>query len=631
LPVDITNSHEGETIPALKSWLLEPSPLRRGLVHHLKRWLVGTPLPSVAEREQRLSKTLGLAVFSSDALSSVAYATEEILVVLVLAGTAALTWSLPIGLVILGLLTIVTTSYWQTVHAYPGGGGSYIVAMDNLGSRAGQTAGAALLIDYVLTVSVSVAAGVAAVTSAVPALLHHRVALGLLAIAVMTVANLRGVRESGRIFALPTYGFIVSLAAMILWGLSRLVTSGGESPVLQQEATTPITAFLLLRAFSSGCTALTGVEAISNGVTAFKPPESRNAGLTLIAMAVILGTLFAGITALAHAYAIVPRANETVVSQLAHHVFGDGLFYYVVQAFTASILMVAANTSFADFPRVSSLIARDGFLPRQLAHRGDRLVFSNGIVILGSVAAVLLVVFRGDTNALIPLYAVGVFIAFTLSQSGMVQHWRRLRERGWRQHMVINGTGAVTTGVVTLILAITKFTHGAWIVVLLIPLLILLFSRIRAHYDRVARQLSLVGYERPPHLPHRVIVPVGSLQRATLQALEYARTISDHVTAVYVEQDGNVECILETWAEWGNGSPLVVLPSPYRSLVVTLLEYIEDEARKGQGLITIVLTEFMPRRWWHLSLHNQTALRLKGALWSRRGIVVIDLPYHLDD
>ncbi len=597
-----------------------------------KQWLVGTPLPSVAERQQRLSKKIALPVFSSDALSSVAYATEEILLVLVAVGTAALDWSLPIALAIVGLLVIVTTSYWQTIHAYPGGGGSYIVAMENLGTVAGQTAGAALMIDYVLTVSVSVAAGIAAITSAVPGLLHHRVALGLVAIALLTIANLRGVLESGRIFALPTYGFIVSLGVLILWGSARLFTTGGAPLAVPHQATNPITLFLLLRAFASGCTALTGVEAISNGVTAFKPPESRNAGLTLVAMAIILGLLFAGTTGLAHAFRIMPREEETVVSQIARMVFGTGVFYYGVQAFTALILIVAANTSFADFPRLCSLHARDGFLPRQLTHRGDRLVFSNGIVALGVVSALLLAAFGGETHALIPLYAVGVFLAFTMSQAGMVVHWWRLREPGWRRHMGINATGAVTTGVVTLIIAATKFTHGAWIVVVLIPLLALFFFRIRAHYDQVAKQLSLETYHPGPPPQHRVIVPIGGVSQASLRALEYARTISEHVTAVYVDQYGEEASVLEKWNEWSGGVPLVVLPCPYRALVPTLREYIErlHEAQGDKGYITIVLPEFIPRHWWHLFLHNQTALRLKGAFLFRRGIVVVDVPYPLD-
>jgi amino acid transporter len=607
-------------------------------VQELKRFMVGRPLPTDAEHHQRLSKTLALAVFSSDALSSVAYATEEILLVLAAAGTAAaLQWSLPIAAAIVGLLLIVTTSYWQTIEAYPAGGGSYIVAMENLGTVAGQTAGAALMIDYVLTVSVSVAAGVAAITSAAPALLPYRVDLGLAAIAALTLANLRGVRESGRTFAVPTYGFVLCFASVVLWGLIHLFRAGMPAAALEPAApavtsvAAAITPFLFLHAFASGCTALTGVEAISNGVAAFQRPESRNARLTLLTMALILGGLFAGITVLAHAYGVMPRENETVVSQVARLSFGSGPPYYVVQAFTALILIVAANTSFADFPRLCSLHARDRFLPRQLTHRGDRLVFSNGIVLLGMVAAALLVLFGGDTHALIPLYAVGVFLAFTLSQAGMVVHWWRRRHPGWRRHMVVNGTGAVTTAIVTVIIAATKFTHGAWIVVLLIPALVVVFFRIHAHYDRVASQLSLTTYRPGAHPQNFVLVLVGGVHQASLQAVEYARTLGPHVTAVYVDQDGDEASVLEKWRQWGGDTPLVVLPSPYRELMPTLLAYIDryHAVVKEDGYITLVLPEFVPRRWWHVLLHNQTALRLKAALMFKSGIAVVDVPYHL--
>ena len=606
-------------------------------VHEMKRLMVGTPLPSEAERHQRLSKKLALAVFSSDALSSVAYATEEILLVLAAAGAAvALQWSLPIGAAIVALLVIVTTSYWQTIHAYPTGGGSYIVAMENLGTVAGQTAGAALMIDYVLTVSVSVAAGVAAITSAMPGLLPYRVGIGIVAIAALTVGNLRGVKESGRTFALPTYGFIVCLSGVIVWGGARLLTGAGGEPL---EAARPavdhavaiITPFLLLHAFASGCAALTGVEAISNGVPAFERPESRNAGMTLVAMAVILGTLFVGITLLAHAYGVMPRENETVISQIALISLGTTPFYYLVQSFTALILIVAANTSFADFPRLCSLHARDGFLPRQLTHRGDRLVFSNGILMLGVVSAILVVAFNADTHALIPLYAVGVFLAFTLSQAGMVVHWWRSRNAGWRRSMALNATGAVTTAIVTVIIAATKFTHGAWIVVVLIPVLVAVFFRIHVHYDRVASQLSLSTYKPAAHLENVVLVPIGGVHQASLRAVEYARTLGEHVTAVYVDQNGDERTVLEKWREWGGDTPLIILPSPYRDVVPTLRAYIERVRASVDrtGYVTLVLPEFVAKRWWHIVLHNQTALRLKAAFLFQPGVAVVDVPYHL--
>jgi amino acid transporter len=600
----------------------------------LKQWLVGTPLSNIAERHQRLSKTLGLAVFSSDALSSVAYATEEILLVLMLAGAVALGWSLPIGLAIVVLLVIVSTSYWQTIQAYPGGGGSYIVARENLGTIPSLTAAAALLIDYVLTVAVSVAAGVAALTSAAPGLREHRIAIGILAIAVITLANLRGVKESGKIFAVPTYGFIACVALLIGWGAVRIVIAGPSGdPVELPAAAHPLTVLLLLRAFSSGCTALTGIEAISDGVPAFRPPESRNAGLTLVAMTLILGIMFAGITFLAHTYGVAPREDQTVVSQIARHVFGGGVLYYVIQAFTALILFVAANTAFADFPRLTSFLARDRFVPRQLANRGDRLVFSNGIVTLGVLAAALLAAFGGETHALIPLYAVGVFLSFTVSQSGMVARWRRERGPGWRRQLAINATGAVATGGVALIIGSTKFVHGAWIVVLLIPILIVIFLRIRSHYDVVVRQLSLEGYEPSPPVPPRIIVPIGGVHRATVRAVEYARTLNEHVTAVYIDQYGDANRVLERWGEWGHGTPIVVLTSPYRSMVGPLLDYIGRirEAQGGKGLVTVVLPEFMPSRWWQHFLHNQSALLLKGALLFRRDVVVVNVPFHLQD
>jgi amino acid transporter/nucleotide-binding universal stress UspA family protein len=598
----------------------------------LRTRLLGSPLPSVAERHERLSKRLALAVFSSDALSSVAYATEEILLVLAVAGTVALQWSLPVGLAIVALLAVVATSYRQTIHAYPNGGGAYIVAKENLGTVPGLTAAAALLVDYVLTVSVSVAAGVAAVVSALPGLASHREALALCAVAAVVFANLRGVKESGRIFALPTYGFIACALALIGWGIVKLVTSGaGQVPYLPHQASNPITVWLLLRAFASGCTALTGVEAISNGVPAFKRPEWRNAARTLVWMAVLLGAMFVGITGLAYEYGIVPKEDETVLSQLARLTFGGGPLYYLTQAFTMLILVLAANTSFADFPRLASLLARDGFLPRQLTHRGDRLVFSNGILVLGGLAALLIVTFGGEVHALIPLYAVGVFASFTLSQAGMVQHWRRERHAGWWMHAVVNGVGALATLIVTVIIGMTKFTHGAWIVVLLIPSLIVVFWRTRSHYLRVADNLSLEGFERRPVTGHRIVVPIGGVHRATLRAIDYARQLGPEVTAVYVDQADDGNRVLAKWAEWGNGVPIVVLDSPYRSITRPLLEYIDllREKLGADGFVTVVLPEFIPRRWWHHLLHNQSALLLKGALLFRKNVVVVDVPFHL--
>ncbi len=600
----------------------------------LKRKLIGTPLRTAEALHERLSKFAALAVFSSDALSSVAYATEEILLALMLAGSVGLPWSLPISLAIALLLLIVTTSYRQTIHAYPSGGGAYIVAKDNLGVYPGLIAAAALLIDYVLTVSVSVAAGVAAITSAVPILYPRRVNLGILCIGLITLANLRGVKESGRIFAIPTYLFIFSFAAMIGVGLAQHFYSG-ESAVAALTFPQPaqqLTLFLLLRAFASGCTALTGVEAISNGIQAFKYPESRNASATLMWMAGILLTLFLGITVLSHLHHVVPRPGETLVSQLARDIFGSGIFYYVIQAATAMILILAANTSFADFPRLSSILARDRFLPHQLASQGDRLVYSNGIITLGVVASSLIWLFHGETHALIPLYAVGVFLSFTLSQAGMVRHWLALRTSGWRRSVAINGLGAVSTAVVLSVIAATKFIHGAWIVIALIPLMTAAFRRIHEHYTLMAKQLSLQGFEPKKYREQIAVVPVSGIHRGVVTALQYAKTLSPHVEAVYVDLDVEAtEALRRHWDSWSGGTGLVILDSPYRSVLGPLLEYIEGlERSHPDALITVVLPSVVPARWWHNLLHNQTAWFIKGALlFKKRVIVVTDVPHYL--
>jgi amino acid transporter len=601
----------------------------------LKRMLVGPPMPLAQARHERLRKRVALAVFSSDALSSVAYATEEILLIAVLAGTAALHLSVPISIAITALLAIVAISYQQTIYAYPSGGGSYIVARANLGPVAGLIAAAALLVDYVLTVSVSVAAGVAAVTSAFPHLTTHKVALGVGCVAVIALANIRGVRESGRIFAVPTYFFVLSFGFMIAEGFLRLAT-GSLPPTAPPAlpAAEALTWFLILRAFSSGCTAMTGTEAISNGIPAFRTPESRNAAITLGWMAAILGSFFIGLTVLADRLGIVPTEAETVVSQIARRLHGTGIFYYMIQAATALILVLAANTSFADFPRLSSLLARDRYIPRQFATLGERLVFSNGIMVLGAMAALLLVVFGGDTHALIPLYAVGVFISFTLSQSGMVRHWWKDRVPGWRHKIGINGLGAVATGIVTVVIAVTKFTHGAWIVVLVIPTLVATFLAMRRHYDDVAEQLSLEGLAGPPLLHHTVLIIVGDLHRGVVRAVQYAKTLaapSVAVRAVFVETDpAKTAKLEEKWARWGLGVPLVILNSPYRSLLRPLIEYLDAlQALGDDHIVTVVIPEFLPSKWWQHVLHNQTALLVKGALLFRKNTVVADVPYLL--
>ncbi len=506
----------------------------------LKRLLVGAPMPLAQARHERLGKAVALAVFASDPLSSVAYATEEILLVLVLAGRAALSYSLPVALGIAALLAVVVVSYRQTVAAYAQGGGAYLVAKDNLGVFPALTAAAALLTDYVLTVSVSVAAGIAALTSAFPGLGPHRVTLCVLAIAGIALGNLRGVRESGRLFAAPTYFFVVSILGMIGYGLIGTVFA--LLPEAPYEPHPPglegVGLFLLLRSYAAGCTALTGVEAVSNGVPALRPPEGRNAQTVMTWLGVISIAMFLGITYLAYDFGIIPGGDETVVSKIARRVFGTSLAYYAIQAATMLILLLAANTSYADFPRLSSLLSRDRFMPRQFASQGDRLVYSNGILILSGFAVLLIVLFAGDTHALLPLYAIGVFISFTLSQGGMVRRWLRLREKGWQWRVWVNGIGAVVTGIVLLTLAVTKFIEGAWIVVVIIPLLVGVFLAVHWHYEDVAVELSLDGLEGPPEFQHTVLVLIGDVHRGVVRAVQYAKTLAApaaHVRAVYVE------------------------------------------------------------------------------------------------
>jgi amino acid transporter len=606
---------------------------------NLRQLLIGKPLATSQASHERLSKLKALAIFASDALSSTAYATEEILLVLILAGTGFLYLSIPVAMAIAVLLLIVGTSYYQTIHAYPNGGGSYIVSKDNLGTMPGLIAGASLLVDYVLTVAVSVAAGVAALFSWLPFLLPYRVELAVAAVAFMTLINLRGVRESGTVFAVPTYFFIVSLSAMLAVGLFRFLTN--SLPLVDYAAlpsefalTEELTLFFILRAFSAGCTALTGVEAISNGIPAFRKPESDNAGKTLIAMVLILGSMFIGITLLAHRVGAVPLAHETALSQVARGVFGDNVLYAAVQIATALILIIAANTSFAGFPLLSSLIARDGFLPRPLSNIGDRLVFSNGIILLGALASVLLVAFGGDTHALLPLYAIGVFLSFTLSQSGMVVHWFRLKTPNWQREAVINGIGATATLVVLIVIVMTRFTHGGWIVVVLIPIIVALFLMIHRHYREAAAQLSLEDYGAPQRIRrHRVIVPIAAVHRGVLEALHYARALSDDVTAVYVETDPEETAkVREKWNRWGDGVRLEVLKSDYRSIIEPLITYLDKvDACQVDDIITVVMPQFLPSRWWHNLLHNQTAFLIRLSLLFRRGMVVTDVPYRLKD
>lgn len=570
-------------------------------------------------------------------------------------GSAALGLSIPIAAAIVILLGIVAFSYRQTIHAYPSGGGSYIVASENLGRGPGLTAAASLLIDYVLTVSVSIAAGVAALTSAVPALLPYTVPIAIACIVLLTIGNLRGVRESGTIFAAPTYLFLVSMLVMIVLGVVKVFVLGDPAatgvprdPIAGSHA---LSVFIILRAFSSGCTAMTGTEAISNGVPAFQRPESRNAATTLLWMAGLLGSMFLGVTVLAHQYGPVPRPNDTILSQLARQIVGAGPAYYVIQAATLLVLVLAANTSYADFPRLTSILARDRFLPRLFAFRGDRLAFSVGIAALSLAAGALVITFGGNVSALIPLYAVGVFVSFTLSQGGMVMHWWRERGAHWALKAAINGMGALATGVVAIIIGATKLISGeplfqvrgynvhagAWMVLVLIPLLMLSFSGIRAHYDNAQHEPSTETPLTPEEIRHTVIVPIATLNRVALQTLAYARSLSDNVTAVHVTDDpAEIAALSSAWrlqtetVLFLRATKLVVIESSYRALTAPLLAYLDEIDRHGQhDTLTVILPEFVPSRWWEQLLHNQTALRLKAALLFRPGTVVVSVPYHL--
>jgi len=599
----------------------------------LKRWLVGDPLKSTQAAHERLSKTLALAIFSSNAISSVAYATEEILLVLVLAGTGALAWSIPISFAILFLVVVLTISYRQIIYEYPEGGGAYVVARSNLGELPALIAAAALMIDYVLTVAVSVAAGIAAVTSAVPSLFAHREALGLVACVFIIVMNLRGVRESGKFFAVPTYFAIGALGVMVVIGsIQALFGQGVSLPPDHQTAVEELTLFLILRSFAAGCSAVTGMEVISNGVKAFRRPESQNASTTMIHMSLVLAALFMGISFLAYHFGILPKTDETVISQLARLTFGTGALYYALQIGTMLLLVLAANSAFAGFPHLASILARDGYMPRQMATFGDRLVFSNGIIILGIFACFLLVLFNGDTHALIPLYAVGVFISFTLSQAGMVSRWMTKKGPHWRKQLIVNGVGAVTTGIATIIIASTKFTHGAWIVFLLIILLVSMFRSIRSHYKAVSEQIALTRDHRPP-LPRRniVIIPINGVNQAVIRAVDYARSRAGEIRAVMVDVDPESTARIQIqWAQWGCGVNLLALPSPYRSVLGSLLDYIEKILEKEPDIwVTVVIPEILPAHWWQTILHNQRALLLKTALLFKERVILTDVPFHL--
>jgi amino acid transporter len=613
---------------------------------NLRYLLIGRPLATAEQAQERLSKLKALAVFSSDNLSSSAYATEEILLVLILAGTGSLGYSVPIALAIACLAAIVVTSYVQLVRAYPGGGGAYAVTKENLGRSTSLAIGSTLFVDYILTVAVSTAAGVAAITSALPELYSARIEIAVGFVTLLTIGNLRGIRESGSLFAIPPYVFILSFGAMLGIGLVRLLLGDDLQAATQsralEEGTQALTLFLILRAFSSGAAALTGIEAIADGVPSFKPPEARNAAITLVWMAGILSAFFVGTTILATQFDVVPAEDRTVVSQIAATVFGEGPFFYLVQIATAMILVLAANTAFAGLPTLASVMARDRVMPTQFAFRGDRLAFSNGILLLGVASSAVLVLFDADTHKLIPLYAFGVFVAFTLSQAGMVVHWRRLRTPHWRIYLALNALGMVVTGVVAVIVGATKFEDGAWLSMIAMAVLYVMLWQITRHYEDSNDQLG-VGLSDPAAVAEAfygvsagrsqtVIVPVDQINRAVLRTVAYARTLSQQAVAVYVTDERDVgEAFRQRWEDSVPDVPLIILESPYRSLIEPLMAYIEsmDRANAEQS-VTVVLPEYVVKRFWHRALHNQLSVRLKKALASRPNTVIVEVPYHLE-
>lgn len=625
----------------------------------IRSWLIGRPLSTADAPHQTIGKAVGLAVFASDALSSTAYATQEILGVIAAAGTIAYGYLFPISIAIITLLAIVTISYEQTIHAYPGGGGAYIVARDNLGELPAQTAGAALLTDYILTVSVSVSSGVAQMVSAYPDLFPYRVWIAVTAVFFIMLINLRGVKESGTAFAIPTYFFVVLMVTTVGLGIFRFLT-GSLGMVVNpphfeaHNVVSIITPFILLHAFANGTTALTGVEAISNGITAFKEPRSKNAGITLIWMSAILGSLFLGLSFLTGQVHAVFSEEETVISQLARTIYdGRGIAYYMLISGTTIILIMAANTAFADFPRLGALHANDGFLPRQLTYRGSRLVFSRGIMTLAVIASILIIIFQASVTKLIPLYAIGVFLSFTLSQAGMARRWWKIGhlkegeeitepgstlkyEKGWQYRMAINGFGAICTAIVMVVFAVTKFTEGAWVVLILTPVLVTIFFSIHRHYKNLAQNLSLDNFGAiPPHNSrHRVIMPVSGVHQGTLAALRYSRMLSDDVTAVHVAiEPAESEKVRKKWEMWGEGVRMVVLNSPYRLFLEPLLEYIAEisEQRQSGETITIIVPEFISNNRITATLHTNTADLLRSHLKRQSGIVIINVPYHIHE
>lgn len=607
----------------------------------IKRLLIGSPMETKWLKHEKLPKWKALAVFSSDALSSVAYATEEILLVLMLLGTGVFFFSLPIALAILVLLVIVTLSYRQIIYAFPSGGGAYVVARDHLSTTTSLVAGAALMIDYVLTVAVSVSSSVAALTSAFPGLLPWKVDIAIALVLLLMILNLRGITESATIFAYPTYLFIISVLVLIGVGGWQLWHEGWHGFNYQEHATSVhffssgYGLFILLRAFSSGCSAMTGVEAISNGVPSFKPDSSKNAAITMGWMSLLLGTMFLGITVLAAGFGVTPLEHKTVISQIGQHVFGNSILFYWFQMVTMLILVLAANTSFAGFPQLVSIIANDRFLPRSLSARGDRLVFSNGIILLSVLAILLIILFHGETHALIPLYAVGVFLSFTIGQFGM---FKKLWKEKKRSNVTIATimTGMVATGLVTIITVIAKFTQGAWLVIISIPLLVRLFYKIRAHYDKLGEQLRLDEKEwkqREKIVQPKVIIPISGVSKVVAQSIQYARSISQDITAIsIIFHEEEERKLREKWEKFYPDIELKIIYSPYRTILSPMLDYINEVEKQTKGTpITILMPQFIVKKWWHMLLHNQTATVLRFFFILKKDIVIATIPYHLKE
>jgi len=608
----------------------------------IKRGLLGRPLATSEQQQERLSKKLALPVFSADAISSTAYATEEILLALILAGSAALTFSLPVALAVSALLVIVALSYRQTVRAYPSGGGSYVVSRENIGLTAGLTAAASLMVGYVATVAVSASSGVAAITSAFPELYRYRVIICVALVVLVALANLRGVKESGRVFAVPTYAFMLLCGGLVVVGAIRWAM-GDLRPIEHGSGipgTQELTLFLILRAFAGGCAAMTGTEAISNAVPAFAPPESKNAATTLGVMAAVLGFLLIGVTGLSQVIHIIPMTGDTVLSQVAKSVYGNsGLFYFALQIATMAILVLGANTCYAGFPRLSSVLARDGLMPRQFMNRGDRLVFSNGVIGLTIAAIAIIVIFKADTHRMIPFYALGVFIGFTLSQSGMVVHWRRLRTTGWRRRAAMNAFGAAMTGVVVVVIIMTKFVQGAYIVIVAVPILVAIFYVVRRHYDRVARvlepqneqDLADLGLVATAHPNTTVVLFVAQVNSMTARALSVARALApDGAHAVTISNDSErLERLQAAWEKMGVDVPLEVVDSPFREFVKPAVAYVRSLSPSPEHAVTVVIPEFVVEHWWEEFLHNQDALRLKAALLRVPWVGVMSIPLHI--